>query len=127
MNASPSTTATTVTGMLVQLLAQAKGWLIPRVEADCARHDLAKLRIFVRNMERARDLARLQEEGLADGALSLSATMAGLADTFASFPDGATLDLATIQRFVAVFNEAEATAWALEMRAHLMSGRAGEA
>ena len=46
---------------------------------------------------------------------ALSATLAGLAEAFASCPDGAAMPPATIRDFVAVLNEAQATAWAMEM------------
>lgn len=115
--------ADTCTTKLDQLLSQARGWLTPRVEAECPRHDAAKLRIFVSNLAAARDQVHLMEEGLhIDPAESLAATMEGLAESFARWPDGVRLERPAIQRFVAVLNQAAATAWALEVAMRIHAG-----
>lgn len=115
-------TASTLSASLSLLVAQVTIWLTPSIGADCRRQDAAKLRIFLANLTEARDQARAQEEGLIDPEQSLSATMEGLAESFAKWPDGVMLERRAIQRFVAVFNEAAAHAWALEMAMRLHAG-----
>ncbi len=117
----------TLSKSLDTLASQVRVWLTPTVEADCPRAEAVKLRMFLRNLENAAAQARVQEEGLIDADHSLAATMEGLAESFAKWPDGVTLGRQAIQSFVGVFNEAAAHAWALEMALRLHAGAIAEA
>ena len=107
-------TDNTLSASLDALVAQVTTWLKPTVEADCRHQEAAKLRIFLRNLEEARDQARLQEEGMA-AELVLAQSLEDLAESFAGFPDPAIMTRATIANYVAALTELSAYAWALEM------------